>query len=116
MDSVSARPAVSAPPPPTAQEAQRGAAASELLPAKTVTRNEAGEKAGNRTDRPTGEPRAAKTTKALSLDAETQSVILKKTDTDTGQVLEQYPNNAQLGLRSYARELLAEKPAYDEVA
>ncbi|MEO0635948.1 MAG: hypothetical protein AAFY73_04810 [Pseudomonadota bacterium] len=117
MDSVSARPAVAAPPPPTPQEAQRGNARTELLPAKAVTRSEAGGRAnGQDSAAAATQPRAASATKSLSLDAETQTVILRKTDTDTGEVLAQYPNDAQLGLRTYARELTAQESAYEAVA
>ncbi|MEO0498108.1 MAG: hypothetical protein AAF141_12205 [Pseudomonadota bacterium] len=120
MDSVSARPAVAAPPPPTPQEAQGGTAKTELLPAKTVSRSEAGQRAGT-SGGDDGQARlagsrTANANSSLSLDAETQTVILKKTDSDTGEVLAQYPNDAQLGLRTYARELTGPEPAYEAVA
>lgn len=117
MDSVSARPAIAAPPPPTPQEAKSAAAQTELLPAKTVSPSEAGQRAsnGDGSAQLAGQ-RNANASKSVSLDAETQSVILKKTDTDTGEVLAQYPNDAQLGLRSYARELTGPEPAYEAVA
>ncbi|MEM1365577.1 MAG: hypothetical protein AAGH82_07470 [Pseudomonadota bacterium] len=87
------------------------------MPAKTVKRGESAERTGN--DQGQGKlagSRTANANKSLSLDAETQSVILKKTDTDTGEVLAQYPNDAQLGLRSYARELTGPEPSYEAVA
>ena len=112
VDSVNSRPAVTAPPAPTQQDIKPQAAPTQLAPAKAVVRNEAADKkpASGQEPRLIAGQRSGTAAKSVSLDAETQTVILKKTDTDTGQVLEQYPTEAQLGLRTYAREQTETKP------
>ena len=105
VDSVNARPATAPPPSPAPQPASPPAAKTDLQPSQAVnsaSKPETGSNAGQAAQL-TGK-RVDNASKNLTIDAETQSVILKKTDTDTGQVLEQYPTESTLGLRAYARE------------
>lgn len=121
MDSVNARPAVAAPPPPPDAERAPQAATTELAPQLSVSASkEAGSTGEENRDLQQRSQEAAPvsgaTQKRLSLDAETQSVILRKMDTDTGELLAQYPNDTQLGFRSYARELTEQTAAFNKTA
>jgi uncharacterized FlaG/YvyC family protein len=119
MDNINFKSAAIAPQPvPVKEQTDRRVVATELAAAETVTRSESTQQTENKQkpSAPAAEPSSRSVSTSITLDAETNSVILRKTDSDTGELLEQYPNQTQVSFRNYARELAEARTAFSTVA